>query len=145
MFLRRLQKWWTWVTGSNRIIKRLKEIESISHSVMSTLCYLIDWSPPRFSVHGILQARILEWVSISFSRGPYLPRDRTQIFCMIGRFLTIWVTSKAHIKRLVDSNSGTYRKFTDPKVVKSWFCFSLFMARCRIGLNILLYLKLPKK
>ena len=34
-----------------------------------TLCYPMDWGPPRFSVHGIFQARILKWVAISFSTG----------------------------------------------------------------------------
>ena len=40
-----------------------------------TLCDLMDCSPPGSSVHGILQARILEWVAISFSRGLSQPRD----------------------------------------------------------------------
>ena len=40
-----------------------------------TLCHPMDCSPPGFSVHGILQARILEWVAISFSRGSSRPRD----------------------------------------------------------------------
>ena len=40
-----------------------------------TLCDPIDYSSPGFSVHGILQARILEWVSILFSRGSSQPRD----------------------------------------------------------------------
>ena len=44
-----------------------------------TLCYAMDCSPPGSSVHGILQARILEWVAISFSRGSSQPRDRTWI------------------------------------------------------------------
>ena len=44
-----------------------------------TLCDPVDCSPPGPSVHGILQARILEWVAISFSRGSSWPRDRTQI------------------------------------------------------------------
>ena len=39
----------------------------------------MDSSPPGSSVHGIIQARILEWVSIPFSRGSSLPRDRTQV------------------------------------------------------------------
>ena len=39
---------------------------------MSTLCDLMDYSPPGSSVHGISQARILEWVAISFSRGVFL-------------------------------------------------------------------------
>ena len=44
-----------------------------------TLCDPIDHSPPDSSVHGILQARILEWVSIPLSRVPSWPRDRTQV------------------------------------------------------------------
>ena len=42
-----------------------------------TLCDPVDCSLPGFSIHGILQARILEWVTISFSRGSSRPRDRT--------------------------------------------------------------------
>ena len=44
-----------------------------------TLCHPMDCSPPGPLVHGILQARILEWVAISFSRGSSPPRDRTQV------------------------------------------------------------------
>ena len=40
-----------------------------------TVCDPIDYSPPGSSIHGILQARIMEWVAISFSRGSFLPRD----------------------------------------------------------------------
>ena len=54
-----------------------------------TLCDPMNCSPPGFSVHGILQARILEWVAISFSRGSSQPRDRTQVSCIAGRFFTI--------------------------------------------------------
>ena len=48
--------------------------------------------PPDSSVHGILQARILEWVAIPFSRGSSQPRDRTQVSHIAGRFFTIWAT-----------------------------------------------------
>ena len=44
-----------------------------------TLCDPMDCSPPGYSVHRILQARILEWVAISFSRGSSQPRDQTQV------------------------------------------------------------------
>ena len=44
-----------------------------------TRCNLMDWSPRGSSVRGILQARILEWVAISSSRGSSRPRDRTHI------------------------------------------------------------------
>ena len=48
-----------------------------SCSVVSDSLRPVDSSPPNSSVHGILQARILEWVAISFSRGSTRPRDRT--------------------------------------------------------------------
>ena len=54
-----------------------------------TLCNPMDYSPPGSSVHGIFQIRILEWISIPFSRGPSRPRDWTHIsyvFC-IGRWV----------------------------------------------------------
>ena len=54
-----------------------------------TLCDPMDCRPPSSSVHGILQARILEWVAIPFSRGSFQPRDRTQVSCIAGRFFTV--------------------------------------------------------
>ena len=53
-----------------------------------TLCDPMDCSPPGSSIHGILQARILEWVAISFSRGSSWPRDWAQVSCIAGRFFT---------------------------------------------------------
>ena len=53
-----------------------------------TLCDPVDSSPPGSSVHGILQARILEWVAISSSRGSSLLRDQTRISCIASRFFT---------------------------------------------------------
>ena len=47
------------------------------------------------SVYGILQARILEWVAISFSRGSSWPRDRTPVSCVTDRFFTTWATRGA--------------------------------------------------
>ena len=54
-----------------------------------TLRNPMDWGLPGSSVHGILQARILEWVAISFSRGSSRPRDGTQVSCIAGRLFTI--------------------------------------------------------
>ena len=51
-----------------------------------TLCDPTDCSPPDSSVHGILQARILEWVVISFSKGSPWPRDQPRVSCIAGRF-----------------------------------------------------------
>ena len=59
------------------------------------LCNHLDYSSPGSSVHGILQARILEWVAILFSRGSSSCRDWTCISCIAGKFYTIWATEKA--------------------------------------------------
>ena len=61
-----------------------------------TLCDPVDCSPPGSSVHGILQARVLEWVAISFSRGSSRPRDRTQVSRTAGRRFNLWATREAH-------------------------------------------------
>ena len=49
----------------------------------------VDCSPPDFSVGGIIQARILEWVDIPSPRGLSQPRDQTQVSCIAGRLFTI--------------------------------------------------------
>ena len=59
-----------------------------------TLCNPTDCSPPGSSVHGILQASILEWPAITFSRGSSQPRDWTLIY-IADRFFTIWATGKS--------------------------------------------------
>ena len=51
-------------------------------------CDPMDCSPPGFSVHGLSQAKIEEWVAISFSREFSQPRDQVHIFCIAGRFFT---------------------------------------------------------
>ena len=53
-----------------------------------TPCDPMDCSPPGSSVHGLLQARILEWVAVPFSRGSSQPQDRTQVSCTAGEFFT---------------------------------------------------------
>ena len=59
-----------------------KKVKSLS---CVQLCDFVDCRPPDFSVHGILQARILEWVAIFFSRGSSQPRDQTQVSRIAGR------------------------------------------------------------
>ena len=54
-----------------------------------TLCDPMDCSLPGSSGHGILQAGVLEWVVISFSRGSSQPKDRTQVFHIAGKFFTV--------------------------------------------------------
>ena len=60
-----------------------------SDTTKHTLSDPMDCSPPGSFVHGILQARILEWVAISFSRGSFQPRDQTQVSRVAGRLFTI--------------------------------------------------------
>ena len=87
----------------------LKEIQSLSewflhikvsaHQSCLTLCDPTNCSPPVSSVHEILQARILEWVAIPFSRRSSRPRDQTEVSCVAGRFFTISTTREAlHMK-----------------------------------------------
>ena len=54
------------------------------------------WNPMDYTVHGILQARILEWVAIPFSRGSSQPREQTQVSHIVGGFFTSWATREAH-------------------------------------------------
>ena len=65
-----------------------------------SLCNPMDCSPPGSSVHGILQARILEWAAISFTRGSSWPKDRTQVCYTAGRFFTIWAFREFYLEKL---------------------------------------------
>ena len=67
-------------------------IGGVSCSVVSNSATPMDWSPPGSSVPGILQARMLEWVAIPFSRESSWPTGRTQVSCIAGRFFTIGAT-----------------------------------------------------
>ena len=62
-----------------------------------TLCNPMDCSLLGSSVHGIVQARILEWVVIPFSRGSSRPRDRTRVSCIVGKFFTVWATQNCTV------------------------------------------------
>ena len=56
----------------------------------------MDRNLPVSSVHGSFQARILEWVAISFSRGSSRPRDRTRVSHLAGRRFTVWAIREAN-------------------------------------------------
>ena len=62
-----------------------------------TLCDPMDCSLQGSSIHRIFQARMLEWVAISFSRGSSWPRDWTWVFHIAGRCFTVWATKEAVI------------------------------------------------
>ena len=67
-------------------------VRAKSLSSCLTLCDPMDDGLPGSSVHGILQAKILKWVAISYSRGSSWPRDQTLVYCIAGRFFTVWAT-----------------------------------------------------
>ena len=67
-------------------------------------CDPMDCSPPGSPVHGILQARILEWVALPFSRGSSLPRTWKQISCIRGRFFAFWDTKEALCEYMCPGN-----------------------------------------
>ena len=71
----------------SRTGKKLKVKVLVAQSCLSLWCSM-DCNPPGFSVQGILQARILEWVAIPFSREPSGPRDQTCVSLTTGRFFT---------------------------------------------------------
>ena len=83
----------------------------LSCGVVSNSCIPMDCSSPGSSVHVISQARILEWVAISFSKGSSLPRDRTHISCIVGRFFTTEPPGKP---QPLETQSQTRRKQTYP-------------------------------
>ena len=71
---------------------RLSESESDVAQPGPTLCDPVDCSQPCSSIHGIFQARILEWVAISFSRGSSQPRDWARVAHIVSRCFTVWAT-----------------------------------------------------
>ena len=84
-----LQSWWP----SKR--EKRKKMKSLS---CVWLCDPMNCSLSDSSVHGIFQARVLEWVAISFSRGSSWLRDQTWVSLIIGRHFTIWATREAYKK-----------------------------------------------
>ena len=93
-----------------------------------TLCDPMDCSLPGSSTHGIFQARILEWVAISFSRGTSWPRDRSQVSCIVGRHFIVWATRDSlRLASLIlesdFSKLGRGEGFQLPKARQSLSCF----------------------
>ena len=70
----------------NRIAKKKRKVKSLNRV---QLCDPMDCSLPGSSVHGIFQARVLEWVAISFSKGSSQPRARTRVSRIVDRCFTV--------------------------------------------------------
>ena len=68
-------------------------------SISSSECCSVvsnSFNPMDYTVHGILQAKILEWAAMSSSRRSSQPRDRNQVSCIAGGFFISWATKEAH-------------------------------------------------
>ena len=84
---------------AGRNINNLRYADACMHAMSLQLCPILcntmDHSPPGSSVHGILQAKILEWVAISFSRGSSCPRNQTLVsyISCVGRWVLTQVPS----------------------------------------------------
>ena len=81
----------------------IKVKESKVAQLCLTLCDPMDCNLPGSSVHGILQAGMLEWVVMSFSRGSSQPRDQTWVSSTAGRFFTYWATRDSKVTCCVES------------------------------------------
>ena len=81
---------WKW---SHSIVSDSATLWTIAYKVW--LCDPVDCSLSGSSLHGIFQARILEWVAISFSRGSSRPRDQTQVSRIASRCFNLWATREA--------------------------------------------------
>ena len=92
-----------------------------------TLCDLMGHSPPGSSVHGISQARILEWVAISSYRGPSWPRDQTCVSCIGRRVLYHWATWEARLKW------------------SAWHQMTLMSKKKILGFPFFLFITFPKR
>ena len=86
---------WYWMLKS--LNSRISEVTQSC----PTLCNPMDYSLPGSYIHGIFQARVLEWVAISFSRGYSWPRDWTQVSRIAGRGFTIWATREVPLINMV--------------------------------------------
>ena len=93
----------------------------------------MDCSPPGSSVHGILQARTLEWVAMPSSRGSFQPRDWTCTSCVAGRFFTAEPPGKPFNKHILIQtwerhDSYFFRSLESSEKKCSWRCWLQYQA-----------------
>ena len=129
-----------WVKGSWGRAERKKESEVTQ--LCLTLCDPMDCSPPGSSIHRVFQAKILEWVAISFSKRPSWPRDWTQVFRIIDRHFTIWTTREAHWQVGINPWQGFCHKPYEvtmelqsraPSLASHRACHTFTQAHCRVS------------
>jgi len=91
------------------------------------LCNPMDCILPGSSVHGILQARILEWVAISFSKRSSRSKKWTWVSCTAGKFITVWATREAPFSSHHSLTEQKMRAY-EPRVLAQHCLFSPFKA-----------------
>ena len=103
--------------------KKVKNETEVAQSC-PTLCDPKDFSLPGLSIHGIVQARALEWVAISFYRGSSRPRDWTWVSHIAGRHFTLRATREAHeVAKMLDMTEQLTLWNKDPYYDnKSYIC-----------------------
>ena len=94
----------SWVVGK---MSRSQHKWKWNHSVVSNSLWPHGLEPTRLVRPWNFQARVLEWVAISFSRGSSWPRDRTQVSHIAGRHFTLWITWQVYSKDLTGFNHYT--------------------------------------
>ena len=92
------------------ILPKIWKKESEVTQSCLTLSDPMDCSLPGFSVHGLFQAIVLEWIAISFSRGSSQPRVRTRVSHTVDRHFTVWATREATraVTELLQSHDQTW-------------------------------------
>ena len=98
----------------------------------------MNYSLPGSSAHGILQARIQEWVVILFSIGSFQPRDWSQVFCITGRFFNIWATSGAQ-NPVISSDFYIYGSWIWQFILEPWLVNPLLQNLWIRGTTVLCY------
>ena len=105
----------------NKYLKVKVLVSELTIQLCLTLCDPMDGSLPGSSVHGILQARILEWLAIPFSKGSSWPRGRTRVLCIAGRFFTVWAKGKIKCSKYLRRGTKCYVEFTNPTFENSTY------------------------
>ena len=157
IFLAQFTKSFTNFIGTNWIVTLLPKLIRKWKKVLVaqscwTLCDHKDGSPPGSSVHGLVQARILEWVPIPFSRGSSQPRDRTQVSCIVGRFFILWAMAQMHMDNIFSKKKYKCKNFSSWRIVitlglcllkSSYFYSQLFIAMKSEFLLVLVLTTMP--
>ena len=126
---------WIWVSAKGiclifyMLVPHPERKKILVAQLCPTHCDPRDCSPPSSFVHGILQARILEWIAVPFSRGSSWPRDWTWVSCTAGRFFTIWAIKEASTPSWLNSKAWKIGDLQiplpTPKLGSFYFSYSL--------------------